>query len=142
MQLVEHVGKDTCQHVDVPERSVLRDYIGIGYGEVVVMTQTMAIYLPNDLWMFEKGEKNHPRYSPELGRTLMNLHNNEAGRRVCMAFKYNHVVYTSICLFIDGSYLGSKNSPIPPHFSAKIHLAKIFQLPLLLEAKIQLPILF
>ncbi|KAK2162056.1 hypothetical protein LSH36_105g05013 [Paralvinella palmiformis] len=27
-------------------------------------------------------EKNHPRYSKELGRTLMNLHNNEAGRRI------------------------------------------------------------
>ena len=27
-------------------------------------------------------EKNHPRHSMGLARTLMNLHNNEAGRRV------------------------------------------------------------
>ena len=27
-------------------------------------------------------EKNHPRHSQGLARTLMNLHNNEAGRRV------------------------------------------------------------
>ena len=27
-------------------------------------------------------EKNHPRHSDGLARTLMNLHNNEAGRRV------------------------------------------------------------
>jgi len=28
-------------------------------------------------------EKNYPRHSKELGRMLMNIHNNEAGRRVC-----------------------------------------------------------
>ena len=27
-------------------------------------------------------EKNHPRHSPALARMLMNLHNNEAGRKV------------------------------------------------------------
>ncbi len=32
-------------------------------------------------------EKNHPRYSPELARALMNLHNNEAGRRVRISSK-------------------------------------------------------
>lgn len=31
-------------------------------------------------------EKNHPRHSRGLARTLMNLHNNEAGRRVSSHF--------------------------------------------------------
>ncbi len=33
-------------------------------------------------------EKNHPRHSQGLARTLMNLHNNEAGRRVSSSIFY------------------------------------------------------
>ena len=36
-------------------------------------------------------EKNHPRYSPDLARTIMNLHNNEAGRRVSTILAYSAV---------------------------------------------------
>jgi len=32
-------------------------------------------------------EKNYPRHSTPLGRMLMNLHNNEAGRRVRIPFQ-------------------------------------------------------
>ena len=33
-------------------------------------------------------EKNHPRHSDELARMLMNLHNNEAGRRVSLIYHH------------------------------------------------------
>jgi len=39
-------------------------------------------------------EKNQPRRSPALGRMLMNLHNYEAGRRVCS-------VYTPPSVFVN-----------------------------------------
>ena len=37
-------------------------------------------------------EKNHPRHSRSLARMLMNLHNNEAGRRVREIFIYLFVL--------------------------------------------------
>ena len=44
-------------------------------------------------------EKNYPRHSGPLGRMLMNLHNNEAGRRVGILLR-RHCVH------------GSRNLPI------------------------------
>jgi len=35
-------------------------------------------------------EKNYPRHSSELSRMLMNLHNNEAGRRVSLSTDGSH----------------------------------------------------
>ncbi|KAI0236165.1 Protein Wnt-5b [Lamellibrachia satsuma] len=44
-------------------------------------------------------EKNHPRRSPGLARTLMNLHNNEAGRRAL----YSHPEIACKCHGVSGS---------------------------------------
>jgi wingless-type MMTV integration site family protein 5 len=44
-------------------------------------------------------EKNHPRHSRGLARTLMNLHNNEAGRRSV----YNYIQVQCKCHGVSGS---------------------------------------
>ena len=37
-------------------------------------------------------EKNHPRHSRDLSRMLMNLHNNEAGRRVSLLVSFVQII--------------------------------------------------
>ncbi|KAL5014204.1 hypothetical protein ScPMuIL_008474 [Solemya velum] len=44
-------------------------------------------------------DKNHPRHSPELGRMLMNLHNNEGGRKA--VYHYSNVACK--CHGVSGS---------------------------------------
>ncbi|CAH1784942.1 unnamed protein product [Owenia fusiformis] len=46
-----------------------------------------------------ENEKNHPRHSRELSRMLMNLHNNEAGRRAV----YKHTKVACKCHGVSGS---------------------------------------
>jgi len=49
-------------------------------------------------------EKNYPRHSNELSRMLMNLHNNEAGRRVSHVLSLislNCVIFTARCTQYD-----------------------------------------
>lgn len=56
-----------------------RDYIWGGCGDNIEYGYRFAKAFVD----VREKEKNHPRHSEDLSRMLMNLHNNEAGRRVC-----------------------------------------------------------
>ena len=62
-------------------RSLDRDWIWGGCGDNVDYGYEFTKVFVDE----REKERNHPRYSRGLQRTLMNLHNNEAGRLVSIA---------------------------------------------------------
>lgn len=54
-------------------------------------------------------EKNHPRHSKDLARMLMNLHNNEAGRRVSPVSLVPRFAQF-VCLFVLVTFILADNT--------------------------------
>ncbi|XP_063448175.1 protein Wnt-5a-like [Mytilus trossulus] len=76
-------------------KELVRDWIWGGCGDNIQYGYKFGSYFVD----LREKDKNHPRLSPELSRMLMNLHNNEAGRRAV----YNYANVACKCHGVSGS---------------------------------------
>ena len=82
-------------------RSLPRDWLWEGCGDNTAYGYKFSVGFADAV----EREKNHPRKSKKLARMLMNLHNNEAGRRVSgVPIKY-HFEHKNFCLLFILSFI-------------------------------------
>jgi len=117
-------------------KELVRDWIWGGCGDNIEYGYKFGSYFVD----LREKDKNHGRFSKELSRMLMNLHNNEAGRRVSFFFLDQSTMYL-ICVFISKLPLLG-NFPcfnkqalieIVPILHTKLHISRGIGLILMME---------
>ena len=91
-------------------RSLPRDWLWQGCGDNTAYGYKFSVGFADAV----EREKNHPRKSKELARMLMNLHNNEAGRRVSEC-----ALNDALSMLLDGQINSS-----PFYLTGSVHVRK------------------